>query len=81
MQPLKDRGYRLGSPATTSAPAGKDWMHNFLNICGGRCTVDFIAVHFYDRGVQKFIDYVVSLYSISEDNISKQILDRLAQYL
>jgi len=44
-------------------------MRNFLNTCGGRCTVDFIAVHFYDRGVQKFIDYVTDWHNTFNTNI------------
>jgi hypothetical protein len=35
LEPLKSSGYRLISPAVTSAPAGKTWLSNFLGACGG----------------------------------------------
>jgi hypothetical protein len=44
IEPLKARGYRLGSPAPSSAPNGKTWLQDFLNACNGGCTVDFIAL-------------------------------------
>lgn len=37
MRPLRNSGYTLISPATTSAPNSKDWMRNFLSACGGSC--------------------------------------------
>ncbi|KAG8815742.1 hypothetical protein FRC19_000836, partial [Serendipita sp. 401] len=42
--PLKTQyGVRLGSPATSSAPSGKNWTQQFLQVCGTDCSVDFIA--------------------------------------
>jgi len=35
LEPLKASGYRLVSPAVTSAPSGKTWLKNFLSSCGG----------------------------------------------
>jgi hypothetical protein len=45
LEPLKTQGYRLGSPAVTSAPDGMDWMQEWLRACNGSCNPDFIAVH------------------------------------
>lgn len=44
MEPLHSMGYRLGSPAPSSAPSGKVWLQAFLAACGANCTVDFIAL-------------------------------------
>lgn len=44
LEPLKSTGVRLGSAATTSGPSGKAWMKEFLALCAGSCTVDFIAL-------------------------------------
>jgi hypothetical protein len=57
MRPLRNSGYTLISPATTSAPNSKDWMRNFLSACGGSC-VDKIAVHWYGTDSQQFITYL-----------------------
>lgn len=47
MEPLKELGVKLGAPAVTGAPTGKTWLQNFFRTCHGRCTVDFIPVHWY----------------------------------
>jgi hypothetical protein len=57
MEPLKASGYRLVSPAVTSAPSGKTWLQNFFRSCGG-CHVDAVAVHWYGTDPQAFIAYV-----------------------
>ena len=57
IQPKKDLGYKLVSPATSSNPAGKEWMQKFYDQCQG-CTFDAQAVHWYDIHAQDFIDYV-----------------------
>jgi len=58
VEPLHAMGYRLGSPATSSAPSGKVWLRDFLTACGGNCTVDFIALHWYGTNASWFITYV-----------------------
>ncbi|THU85685.1 glycoside hydrolase [Dendrothele bispora CBS 962.96] len=58
IEPLKSRGLRLGSPAPSSADSGKTWLQDFLNICNGTCTVDFIALHWYYIDADNFINYV-----------------------
>ena len=38
IQPLKEKGYALITPACTNAPSGKTWLRAFMNACDG-CTV------------------------------------------
>jgi hypothetical protein len=61
--PLTGKGYKtFASPATTSAPNGLDWITDFL---GRNLNVqpNVITIHWYDKGVQKFKDYVVDWYN------------------
>jgi O-glycosyl hydrolase len=44
MNPLKDKGYTLISPATVAGPA---WMTAFLKACNGQCKMDALALHWY----------------------------------
>jgi hypothetical protein len=60
--PLKDEGYTtFGSPSTTSAPNGLDWMKEFL---ASDLVVkpNVICIHWYDVGVEKFKKYVNDWY-------------------
>lgn len=45
LEPLKKKGYRLGSPAVTAGQWGKAWLLEFYEECGGGCNPDFQAVH------------------------------------
>ena len=56
MEPLAERGIKLGLPACTGAPTGLPWLQNFLGNCsdilssGGpkrNCTYDFANIHWY----------------------------------
>jgi hypothetical protein len=58
MEPLRAKGLRLGSPALSSAPAGKTWLQDFFTACNGTCNVDFIALHWYGTDAQAFIAYL-----------------------
>jgi hypothetical protein len=58
IQTKKKYGYRLISPATTSAPSGIDWLQDMLDECKGACTFDAIAVHWYGTSADEFIAYV-----------------------
>nr|GAT58540.1 predicted protein [Mycena chlorophos] len=58
IEPLRAQGLRLGSPAPSSAPSGKTWIQDFLTACDGGCTLDFIALHWYDVNATAFIDYI-----------------------
>ncbi|KAJ7040733.1 glycosyl hydrolase catalytic core-domain-containing protein [Mycena alexandri] len=63
IEPLHAQGLRLGSPAPSSAPSGKTWIQDFLTACAGACTVDFIALHYYDVNATKFIDYLTDFHN------------------
>ena len=43
IRPMKAKGATLISPATTSDPAGKQWMLDFFKDCGGDCDVSIIV--------------------------------------
>lgn len=45
IEPLKDEGIQLGAPAVTGSPDGFNWLQNWFTACAGRCTPDFIPVH------------------------------------
>lgn len=56
--PLRNKGYRLGSPATTSAPDGLPWLQDWTNQLGDNEKPDFYTLHWYGTSGQDFIDYV-----------------------
>ncbi|KAF8679582.1 Flavodoxin-like fold [Rhizoctonia solani] len=57
--PLKAKGAKLISPATTSAPSGKQWIQDMMNACGeDQCQFDFIGLHWYGTDVESFKAYV-----------------------
>lgn len=58
IEPLKQQNITLGSPAPSSAPSGKTWLQQWLDACAGGCTVDFIAMHWYDINSTAFIEYL-----------------------
>ncbi|KAF9010758.1 glycosyl hydrolase catalytic core-domain-containing protein [Cyathus striatus] len=58
LEPLKAKGVRLGSPAPSSAPAGKTWLQDFLTACNGGCSVNFIALHWYGTNATQFQLYI-----------------------
>ncbi|KAF3068516.1 glycoside hydrolase family 128 protein [Trichoderma camerunense] len=51
--PLQQRGIKIGAPATTGAPSGLDWLHQFFGNCtqliGRDCPYDFVSLHWYDN--------------------------------
>ena len=49
IQPLKNEGYELISPATSSNPNGKVWMTEFFNGCWG-CTVRTATLPLFGSG-------------------------------
>ncbi|ORY35558.1 hypothetical protein BCR39DRAFT_592001 [Naematelia encephala] len=57
LEPLKGK-FRLGSPAVTSGPGGKQWMLDWFQACGGGCNPDFIALHWYDIDPEIFIEHI-----------------------
>lgn len=44
IEPLKQNGMKLGGPAVTAAPSGKEWLGEFLKQCSN-CTIDFLPLH------------------------------------
>lgn len=64
LHPLKtEYGVRLGSPATSSAPSGKNWTQEFLTVCGTDCEVDFIALHYYGTNATDMIAYITDFWT------------------
>ncbi|KAJ7772714.1 glycosyl hydrolase catalytic core-domain-containing protein [Mycena maculata] len=63
MEPLHAQGLRLGSPAPSSNPDGKTWLQDFFTICNGSCTVDFIALHYYDVNATAFAEYLTDFHN------------------
>ena len=62
LEPLRAQGTRLGSPGIASTNEGLNWLRQFLNELnnvGGR--VDFIALHWYGRGVDNFIGWITNV--------------------
>ncbi|KAF8201155.1 glycosyl hydrolase catalytic core-domain-containing protein [Mycena galopus ATCC 62051] len=62
IEPFHAQGLRLGSPAPSSAPSGKTWIQDFLTACNGACTVDFIALHYYDVNATAFQEYLTDFH-------------------
>lgn len=62
IQPLKNQGYALVTPACTNAPSGKQWMQSFFSACGG-CTFDALALHYYGTSSQDFINHLTDYHN------------------
>ncbi|KAJ6587210.1 glycosyl hydrolase catalytic core-domain-containing protein [Mycena vulgaris] len=62
IEPFHAQGLRLGGPAPSSAPSGKKWIQDFLTACNGGCTVDFIALHYYDVNATAFAEYLTDFH-------------------
>ncbi|KIM26569.1 glycoside hydrolase family 128 protein [Serendipita vermifera MAFF 305830] len=65
LQPLKTQyGVRLGTPATSSAPSGKNWTSDFLAACRNQtgCSVDFVALHYYGTNATTMINYITDFH-------------------
>lgn len=57
--PLKNRGYTIISPSTTSAPSGIQWMKDWL--AGGLAAQpDALSFHWYGTNYNDFHSYVES---------------------
>jgi len=53
MNPLKDQGYTIISPATVT---GTTWMQSFLSACNGGCIIDIVAMHWYGTSFDELKD-------------------------
>jgi hypothetical protein len=58
IKPLAAEGYTLGSPCTTSAPDGFDWVTSFFQSCGADCGVNEVPIHWYDVQFSDFQAYI-----------------------
>jgi hypothetical protein len=61
IDPLKYKGVRLGAPAVTSRPEGREWLRRFFSACTN-CTIDFIPVHWFGPTLGEFYDYIWSIH-------------------
>lgn len=68
IEPLKKLGVKLGAPAVRSAAVGNQWLADFFSYCDGKCTTDFIPLHWY--GPAAYIQDYVSGMKSTYENIS-----------
>lgn len=57
IQPKAAQGFKLITPATSSAPNGLTWVQNFMKCCTD-CTFHGVGVHWYDTTAAKFKTYL-----------------------
>ncbi|KAH9482862.1 hypothetical protein JR316_0004962 [Psilocybe cubensis] len=69
IEPLKNNGYTLISPAVTSGSGGIPWLQSFFGACGGGCTVHAMALHWYGTNPQDFIKYVENFHNVFQRDI------------
>ena len=64
IEPLKQKGVKLGGPGVTGAPSGFTWLQSFFTACNGNCSVDFIPVHWYGNfeGLASHVGHVRATY-------------------
>jgi hypothetical protein len=63
IQPLKNQGYALVTPACTNAPSGKQWYQSFFSACTG-CTVSGFTLLFGLLTNICFPSLILSLFTI-----------------
>lgn len=52
---------RISTPAITNSGApgeGISWLKEFLDVCAGKCAVDFAAVHWYSNNGDDFLQHL-----------------------
>ncbi|KAF7372326.1 Glycoside hydrolase family 128 protein [Mycena venus] len=69
LEPLKARGIRLGSPAPSGSPTSKPWLQDFITECDGNCTVDFLALHWYNTNATAFKEFLCDFHHEFQRNI------------
>lgn len=75
--PLANQGYTLlGSPSTTSAPKGLEWIQEWLGQISLKPT--HICVHWYDVGFDKFQAYMENFYN-NTGNINLMVTEFACQ--
>ncbi|KAG8743501.1 hypothetical protein FRC10_011892 [Ceratobasidium sp. 414] len=67
LEPLRQYGVSLGSPAMSAATRSKQWLLDFATACApvGGCNYDFIALHWYGINTTKFTTYLVCCLALS----------------
>jgi hypothetical protein len=60
IEPVRKLGIKLGAPAVTGSPRGLQWLDDFVSHCSGKCTLDFIPVHWYGNfdGLSSYVGQV-----------------------
>jgi hypothetical protein len=56
--PLRKKGYKLISPATTSSPTGVKWITDFIKKSQGACSPDAVAAHWYGTSFSAFKSHI-----------------------
>lgn len=59
----KKFGFKLGSPAMTSSPAGKKWLQEFFHALGGHDEVDFVVLHWYGLKMAELESFLKDMHS------------------
>ncbi|KAG8707159.1 hypothetical protein FRC09_001988 [Ceratobasidium sp. 395] len=69
LEPLRQYGVSLGSPAMSAATRSKQWLLDFAAACApvGGCNYDFIALHWYGVNTTKFITYLEDMHATFPD--------------
>lgn len=69
MEPLRQYGVSLGSPAMSSATRSKQWLIDFADACevAGGCNYDFLALHWYGINATKFTTYLEDMHATFPD--------------
>lgn len=64
LEPLRKLGIQLGAPAVTGSSNGFVWLQAFFTACAGKCTPDFIPVHWYGdfQGLASHIGQIMGTY-------------------
>jgi len=65
MEPLRQYGVSLGSPAMSAATRSKQWLIDFADACevAGGCNYDFLALHWYGVNTTKFTTYIEDIHA------------------
>ncbi|KAG8700249.1 hypothetical protein FRC08_004818 [Ceratobasidium sp. 394] len=69
LEPLRQYGVSLGSPAMSAATRSKQWLLDFATACApvGGCNYDFIALHWYGINTTKFTTYLEDIHATFPD--------------
>jgi len=69
MEPLRQYGVSLGSPAMSAATRSKQWLIDFATACApvGGCNYDFLALHWYGIDTVKFTTYLEDIHTTFPD--------------